>query len=59
MEKIIAYYKYLTDELLEAPKLPFNDDLKKLLPQAGGVYHIIELFFDEQRSIYVGKSNNL
>jgi len=57
---LIQKYRTLLGALLESEFLAFNSEkFRAMLPERGGVYHIIESNNDLFDTIYIGQSNNL
>ena len=59
MDTVILLYKNSLTRLLDSPHLQFNENLRRSLPNIGGVYRVFEKGADWQKSIYFGKTGNL
>ncbi len=59
MDSVITHYKDLLQELLTSPKLAFDENLRRSLPNKGGVYRVFEKQCDWDKSRYFGKTGDL
>ena len=59
MDSVIAHYKDLLLRLFASPKLAFDENLRRSLPNKGGVYRVFEKGINWDRSRYFGKTGDL